>query len=219
MKHFIILLLFITASTESFSQNPIDLNKIKKAVIDTSSIFSYYSLVEKFSSNPSLLDISDGTVIYYGKLFTKNYKPYKINFDEIEFTKLVAKKKWKQAITKGEEIIKSDPTNLEILSELSMCYKKTNLPDKSELTKSKVDLLVSSILAYGSGLSKENTLKVISVGDEYAVMRMLGISGISRSSLISATSILDTWEAKDKNGKRIVFFVEVLNNLQEMPNK
>ncbi len=50
-------------------------------------------------------------------------------------------------------------------------------------------------------------------------MGMLGISGISRTSLISALSILDTWKAKGKNGKRIDFFVEVLNNLQDLPHK
>ena len=218
MKHFIIFLFYLTASADVFSQNHLDLEKIRKVVLDSSLYFSYNSLVEEFNTNPSMIDIGKGTIIYYGKLFTKDYKPYKINFDEIEFTKLVSRKKYKQAIPKGEEIIKHDPVNLEILSELSLCYKRMNSTDKAELTKIKVGALLSSILNYGSGLSKEITLKVISVGDEYAAMGMLGISGISMNSSISVPSILDTWKAKDKNGKRIDFFVEVLNNLQALPS-
>lgn len=214
MKHLIILLLFTVASSDIFSQGSLDLGNIKKAALDTTSKFSYYPLVEKFNSNPLVLNIPEGTVIYYGKLFTRGYKPYKINFDAIEFTKLFVKKKYKKAIPKGEEVIRTDPANLEILSKLSMCYKKAGLIDKSDFINSKVDLLISSILTYGSGQSKENTLKVISIGDEYAVMGMLGISGISRKSSVTAPSIIDRWAAKDKNGKRIDFFVEVLNNPQ-----
>ena len=217
MKYFITLLLFITTSADISSQSPLNLDKIKEAVSDTNSDFSYSSLIKKFNIDPGALNIAQGTVIYYGKLFTEGYKPYKINFDEIEFTKLIAKKKYKRAIPKGEEIIKSDPVNLETLSKLFICYRKVGLIDSANSIKSRVDLIIAIILTYGSGESRENTLKVISVGDEYAVMRMLGITGIFRKSLTAEASILDTWKA-DKDGKRVDFFVEVLNNLQALPS-
>lgn len=213
MKYLFYLLFFFSARVDVFSQSSLDLDKIKSSIADSN---SYTLLVEQFNTNPSAINVENGAMLYYGKLFSKDFKPYKINFDEIEFSKLVSKRKYKQAIPKGEDLIKNDPINLEILSELSVCYKKAGLTDKANLTEIKVGLLMSSILPYGSGLSKENTLKVISVGDEYAMMGMLGIVGVTRNSLISAKSILDTWEAKNKSGKRIGFFVEVLNNLQAL---
>ena len=217
MKHiFLLILICSTTSITSQSQIPIDLNKIKEFVEDSTSISNYRSLVEEFNQNPSALDTNKGSLIYYGKLFGK-YDLYRINFDELNFSELVFKKKYKQAIPKGEDLLKSDPVNLEILSKLLMCYSKTDNKGKEELTKVKVGLLITSILTHGDGLSDSATLKVISVGDEYAMMGMLGISGMSRKSKMSGKSTVDTWKAKNSKGKRIEFFVEVLYNLQAEP--
>ena len=214
MKRILILILiFFATSIATFSQSQLDLDEIKKLAEDSTSISNYRSLVEEFNHNPLALDTAMGNLIYYGKLF-KGYDLYKINFDEINFTELVLKKKFKQAIPKGEGLIKSDPVNLEILSKLLICYGKANIKDKAELTKAKVDLLVTTILTHGDGLSETKTLKVISVGDEYTMMGMLGITGLSRNSKLSAKSTFDTWNAKNSKGKRTDFFVEVLFNPQ-----
>lgn len=220
MKQIIIFLILVFSGSFCFSQTIFDLEKIKKETLDTtaSSTFTYNSLVEVFNNNPSLLDISKGTIIYYGKLFREGYKPYKFDFKEIELSKLISKKKYKRAIVVGEEIIRRDPSNLKILKELFVCYKKVGFNDKANITEIKLGLLVSSILAQGSGQLKENTLKIISVGDEYTMMRVLGISGISRNSVMTGQSTFDTWKAKDPKGKRIDFFVELLINLQALPN-
>jgi hypothetical protein len=218
MKYSLIVLFSISVSTDVFSQDSLDLKKIRKSVSDTTSGPSYETFIEKFNTSPLSLSVDEGTILYYGKLF-KDYKPYKINFDEIEFTKLVSKKKHKQAISKGEDLIKSDPANLELLLALLTCYEEADLASKASLTKSKIELLVSSILAHGSGESKNNTLKVVSVGDEYAIMGILKITGLSRSSLMTSSSVLDTWKAKDRNGKRIDYFVEVVHNSQALSDK
>lgn len=156
-------------------------------------------------------------MIYYGRLFASGYKPYKLNFAEIDFIKLVGGKKYKQAVPKGEDLLKEAPAHLEVLARLFTCYNKLGLLDKANLTKAKIDLLISSILAQGSGQSKDNTLKVVSVGDEYAVMGVLGFSGTSRSSAITGVSILDTWKVKDPKGNRMDLYVEVLVNQQGTP--
>ena len=217
MKHiFILILICFATSTVALSQAPLDLNEIKKFVKDSTSISNYRSLVEEFNQNPSSLDTTKGSLVYYGKLFA-GYDLYRINFNELNFSELVLKKKYKQAIPKGEELIKSDPVNLEILSNLLICYNKTHNKAKEELTEIKVGLLITSILTHGDGLSGSTTLKVISVGDEYVMMGTLGINGVSRNSKMSASSILDIWKAKNSKGKRIEFFVEVLHNLDAAP--
>jgi hypothetical protein len=213
MKHILILIICFATSIATFSQAQLDLDEIKKLAEDSTSSSNYRALVEEFNHNPLALDTTRGRLIYYGNLF-RGYDLYKINFEEINFTELVLKKKYKQAIPKGEDLLKSDPVNLEILSKLLTCYNKANIKDKAELTKAKVDLLVTSILTHGDGLSESKTLKVISVGDEYAMMGMLGITGMSRNSKLSTKSAFDTWKAKNSKGKRIDFYVEVLFNLQ-----
>lgn len=213
---FILTLSCFTTSIVALSQAPLDLNEIKKSVQDSTSSSSYRSLIEEFNQNPSALDTSKGGIIYYGKLFT-GYDPFRINFHELDFNKLVLQNKYKQAILKGEELIKSDPVNLEVLSKLLLCYSKTDNKVKEELTKNKVDLLTTAILTHGDGLSESTTLKVISVADEYAMMGMLGISGMTRSSKLSSKSTVDTWKAKNSKGKRIDFFAEVLHSLDTAP--
>ena len=63
MKYFITLLLFITTSADISSQSPLNLDKIKEAVSDTNSDFSYSSLIKKFNIDPGALNIAQGTVI------------------------------------------------------------------------------------------------------------------------------------------------------------
>ncbi len=216
MRFFLILFSITLLYANAFSQNSLDLEGIKRAALDTTSNFSYNSLVRKFNQIPSKLDIIKGTIIYYGKLFTPDYKPYKINFIAIDFIKLISKKKYKQAISKGEEILESDPANLEVLSGLAVCYSKAGLSDQENLTKAKLDLLIASILEHGRGELKENTLKVVSTADEYILMQVLHITPLSRRSGPLGTSVLDIWKAKDPNGKRIDFFVKVIYEFSGM---
>jgi hypothetical protein len=214
MKHHLFLLLIcLVTNISTLSQPPIDLDAIKKLAEDTAATSNYRLLIDEFNQTPLALDTIKGTLLYYGKIFTKGYAPYKINFDEINFTELVLKRKYKEAIAKGEGLLKSDPINLEILSKILLCYSKASIKNKAETTKAKVDLLVSSILTHGDGQSEYNTLKVISVGDEYAMMGILGITGLSRNSKLSGKSTFDIWKAKNSKGKRIDFFVEILLTL------
>jgi hypothetical protein len=211
-KHLLILIAALFATTSGFAQDSLDLEEIKRAVRDTGSGSGHPVLLEQFNKFPGLLSISKGTTIYYGRLFTEGYKPHQLNFEAIEFTKLLLKKKYKKAIPKGEEILRTDPANLEILAKLLVCYKETGQAANADLTKGKVDLLMASIMTNGSGESKDNTVKVVSVGDEYAVMGMLGIAGLTRSTVITRSSIFDTWKARGPNGQHMDFFVELLLN-------
>jgi hypothetical protein len=217
MKPYLILLLFVLAATKLLSQTSIDLKEIEKMTTDSTASPSYSVLVEIFNSSPSALNVHEGKLIYYGRLFSASYKPYKLNFDEVDFTKLVGSRKYKQAVPKGEDLLKADPANLEVMARMFTCYKKLGLHDKADLTKAKIDLLVSSILAQGTGRSKDSTMKVVSVGDEYAMMGVLGISGITRRSSITGVSILDTWKVKNSKGNRIDLYVEVLINPKDKP--
>lgn len=217
MKSCLSLLLFMLIGINLLGQPSFDLKEIEDLTTDPGADPSYSVLVEIFNNSPSALNVHEGKLIYYGRLFAPNYKPYKLNFDEMDFTKLVGGKKYKKAVTKGEDLLKAAPANLEVLARLFTCYNKLGLQDKANLTKAKIDLLVSSILAQGSGQSKDNTIKVVSVGDEYVMIGVLGFSGTRQNSSITGVSILDTWKVKDPKGNRRDLYVEVLVNQKGAP--
>jgi len=218
-KHiFLLAILYVPFETCLFGQARLELDSIKRFVGDSLSSPNYQSLITKFNETPVALDSAEGSKIYYGRIF-KGYDPYKINFDEFDFEKLVGKGKYKAAITKGEEMLKTDPANLEILSMLVTCYNNTHLYDKKDLTIAKLELLTKAILMYGDGLSEKNTLKIVSIGDEYAMMRQLKVVGLSRNSRFSGQSTFDTWQAKNQQGRRIDFYAELLLNTETLPGK
>jgi hypothetical protein len=219
MRHIVFfLLIYFAFQTCLFGQRKSELDSIKKLVGDSLSRPNYQSLIEMFNENPATLDSTEGSIIYYGRIFN-GYDPYRINFDEIDFEKLVGKGQYKAAIIKGEELLKTDPVNLEVLSILITCYNNAHLNNKKELTKTKVDLLTNSILMYCNGSSETNTLKIVSIGDEYAMMKKLKIIGLSRVSQFDNGSTVDTWQAKNPQGKRIDFFAEIVLNIETLSGK
>lgn len=217
MKKIIIVALLAALYSGVVAQT-ISLDSIKNFVEDSLTTSNYRSLLGEFSNHPEALDSKQGSIVYYGRIFN-GFDPYKFDFDEIDFEKLVQKRKYKAAIPKGEELLKVDPANLEVLSMLYTCYTNAQLTGRKELTKIKLDLLTESILMYGDGSSESSTLKIVSIGDEYAMMRILKVVGSSRTTKFLPQSALDIWQAKNSKGKRIDFFAELMLNSETMRGK
>jgi hypothetical protein len=93
MRHIVFfLLIYFAFQTCLFGQRKSELDSIKKLVGDSLSRPNYQSLIEMFNENPATLDSTEGSIIYYGRIFN-GYDPYRINFDEIDFEKLVGKQR------------------------------------------------------------------------------------------------------------------------------
>ncbi|WP_128331923.1 DUF4919 domain-containing protein [Apibacter sp. HY039] len=201
---FLILTLFVISC--SFSQT-IDLETVKKEVINKNSSFYYEDLVKQFIEHPETFraDTVKSEYLYYGKLFSTYYKKSsEVKSQNMRLIKLTGDKKYSKAIALGENLIEKDPVNLVIIMNLINSYKNQNKDenkDKINKLSLQAEILLTAIAKYGDGKSKETAFKVIALGDEYILLNYLGINlaKYTRKSENSKTKeILDIW-TKDNN--------------------
>lgn len=201
------------------SQNTIDLEEIKRLTKDSTSRYFYDTLVSDFMTVPHSFEMTKGLNLYFGKLYSSYYKIYNFSHDEVEFDKFLSRRNYKKAIPLGEEILKHDPVNLEILLKMLTCYIDTDEKKLTDLTRTKISVLYNAILYSGTGENKELAYKVVAIGDEYAIMGILGVQGLTRISSMNISSTTDSWKIRDqKTGDKRDLYFEVLINKSAMPN-
>lgn len=215
--HFTLLLLALT--TYLYGQRRIDLVTLKTIVTDKNSAFFYDSLVEKFIRKPNSFEQSMAVRLYYGKLFSKYYKLYKVSDEEKEFNKYLKQNRYKKAIPIGESILKTDPVNLEIGAKLLNAYLQEKIFEKTDSLQARVNVLMKAVKYSGTGDDEGSPIKVVSVGDEYAIMGLMGYAPLQRSSIMKQSSTIDSWVVRDvKTRSKFNLCFEVIINLDAMPN-
>src|SRR5688572_5126301 len=99
MKNFLILLFAAFPVSKAIGQ--INLEEIRALSRDTSSRYFYDTLVVDFLREPEDFEMTKGITIYYGKLFSKYYKPYDFSEDEVNFDDFLRRGNYARAITLG----------------------------------------------------------------------------------------------------------------------
>ncbi len=205
------------------AQATIEQAQIKKETTDTTSALSYGTLAAQFEQSPAQLDLKQVQYLYYGRLYAPSYKLYNISAEEIAFNKFLASGKYRKALEVGQQLLGQAPASLEVLAKLNVCYRNLDMPQEQARTKVKIDRIVEAITASGDGSSKESAYQLVSVGDEYALMAVLGKEGSRKRSVMGQAAggypaTTDEWEVKDQRTKQKQhLFMAVLLNLEAMP--
>jgi len=218
LKSLFILTVALIFAQNGFCQNTIDFKEIQTLTKDSTSRYFYDTLVHDFLTVPQTFEETKGLNVYYGKLYSKYYKVYDVNGEEHKFSQLIQKGNCKKAITVGDQILKGDPVNLEILLKMFSCYNQLGSTELAKITREKVSVLYRAILHSGTGERKESAYNVVSIADEYAVMAMLGMQPLTRRSSMHGESTTDSWEVRDlKSREKKQLHFNVLINLSAMP--
>ena len=208
-----ILVLFINTS---FGQTKINLKEIEKLTKDSTSEYFYSTLISEFNNNPKFFASEKAKFIYYGRLFTNSYKMFQFTADDKQFNNLLSKGKYKKAIPFGEKILQDIPANIEIISKLQLCYEKSDMKEKADTAFTKLTILLNTVLQSGTGQTSNEAYKVVAIGDEYLIMALLGVAGITRQSLLKGISTIDSWKVKEiKSGKKSELHFEWLINSEQ----
>ncbi|SDF86210.1 protein of unknown function [Dyadobacter soli] len=213
------VLLFIAQL--SFGQQ-LDLLKIKAAVTDSSNAYYYPKLLAEFLQEPDYYSGEKGTYLYYGYLFSSQYKSILYGKEVDKFDKYLDSKRYPKAIEAGEKLLENNAVNLGLLMKMTHCYKEAGKLKEADNARKRVGVLMRAIRDNG-----DKPYRVTSVGDEYIVMAAEGLTAIARgpgsmseeSGKIPRTEVqgikgmVDSWEVKDErtNEKKAAFF-EVLYN-------
>ena len=182
-------------ATFGFSQkSKINLDNIKKEILDKDSEFYYQKMLYKYKGLPKSIDSLEAQHLYYGRTFldktvSTSDKPFKKLLDDFK------KQDYAETITKANQLLSEDPTNLDLLMIMLQCYDKQQDVKNFTYYLNQFKLLTSAILDSGDGKSEDSAYLVNSVGDEYILINVIQIPRqASRSSKPATGGMFDIWD-------------------------
>lgn len=182
-------------ATFGFSQkSKINLDNVKKEISNQDSEFYYQKMLYKYKGLPKSIDSLEAQYLYYGRTFldktvSTSDKPFKKLLDDFK------KQDYAETITKANQLLSEDPTNLDLLMIMLQCYDKQQDVKNFTYYLSQFKLLTSAILDSGDGKSEDSAYLVNSVGDEYILINVIQIPRqASRSSKPATGGMFDIWE-------------------------
>lgn len=219
----LVTLLLIVITAYSFGQkiSNIDFDLIKSKIKDSTSTFYYPTLIDRFVRADTTLTLEEYEYIYYGNVFSENYKPYETSENEEKFLEFYNQKKYNDAIPFGEKVLKENPINLKISFKMCVCQNSLGDKTKAKFYANRYFPLLNCIYNSGDGTSIETAYVVLKVPDEYEILADLELSS-TKQALIGDTDLLtiNTKNQKVKEGEKkiesLYFNVsKLLDNLQQ----
>jgi hypothetical protein len=138
-------------------------------VVDT-----YAGLLEKLNSGDTKIDFTRLRVLYSE---TKDASPYGSSHEtRREMNNAVAQRRCPDAIRIADEILKNTYLSPDAHIAKSVCYAELGEARRAEFHKAIYLGLINSILASGDGGKPETAYVVVTIEEEYAVMRALGFT-------------------------------------------
>lgn len=212
MKRFLIFL-NIVISTFLFSQ--INVDEIKKNVLENPQIF-YYDNLEIYKTNPEKLTQEQLNYIYYGNNYVDyRYKKIEFNNQLNKITKFCSKKISQKLATKVLEdalsLYQQNPINKELVYDLVNIYKTLGDNTKSDLHALQYKLLRETIQKSGTGKLEEFPIVVTSFSDQ--IIALEDFSSVYKYGTDFTSKVLPdgSWLNIFRNGLDL-FFVKTVHH-------
>ena len=157
----------------SFGQSEfqkVDREQIKTAIQSKTALTYYPTLLNRFISNDTSLNLTEYRLLYYGFVFQPNYVGYP-DFQTRRINDAVEKKDYATVLYISDSILEKIP-----ISMTGNYYKGLGiyLKDKNDTSfiryRDRYKHILNAIVSSGDGLSCKTAFKTIFVSDEYNVM-------------------------------------------------
>jgi hypothetical protein len=180
---FILALIFfpfgIYAQDETTFQVP-DYASINDMTADVNSAFYYPKLLKRYKDNDTNLSPREFRMLYYGYSLQQGYSPFTgFTLEDEELRSIFAKDDLAPAdlgniVVQSKKYLERFPFDLKKLNMVYIASKELGDSLTAYTYLGKIRSIALTILSTGDGLSKETAFYVISLPDEYAMIKMLG---------------------------------------------
>lgn len=190
---------FVRSSNTSQERRPYseltDFDRLNKEVTNKKSPYYYSKLLKQYLGD-KVLSNYQVYMMLVGYTQTKDYNPY--NYVEIEkLYGLNESEEYKKAINKAEELLKTNPLNPTIYTELVYSYKQLKDQDMVMKYRKRREAIFEAMLYSGNG-SKEEPYVTFWVKEEYNYVKYLGLlakggvdSGIINGIMVDQLYVID----------------------------
>jgi hypothetical protein len=140
------------------------------------------------------------------------YNPYDTSSRDFQKSAydLLEKKKFPEAIAAAKKGLARARCDIELLVALSAAYRGAGDTVNADETREQWMALVDSILGSGTGRDFATAFQVVSVAEEYSVLRVMGLQTVGQSLAEHEGSEYDVLTVKNpKTGAELVFYFNV----------
>ena len=138
----------------------------------------YETLLEKVKQKDPSVNFTELRHAFYE---SPNYNPYAPMMSYRPLNAAIAQKNYEEALKIAEGVLAKNfvEINAHIVAEIA--YRETGNAEKAAFHKYIVEGLLNSIKASNDGKSKEKAFEVISINEEYGLIRTLGVKPIQQA--------------------------------------
>ncbi len=189
-KIIFILTILLLVSNNTFSQERSytipDYNSIKKNIADKSSNYYYPKLLERMTSNDSLLSNEDYRHLYFGYVFDPKYSAYFTSPDEKKLreyyqSEKINEKDYDKIIKLAEHSLSLFPFDLRQMNFLAYIYHLKGDEVSAKNISNRFHNIIGAIMSSGNGEKCETGFHVISVSHEYVLLNLFELQNKSQS--------------------------------------
>ena len=168
----------------------------------------YENLLAKLKGGDTNIDY---TALRMAFVETKNYSFGGADKDEqAKFSKPFGDKSYKNALKEAEKFLETDYVDPDAHFVAYNSAKELNDGQKADFHKTVLLGLLNSIKNGNDGLSAQTPFKVITIGEEYSMMRFLGYKFSSQSLQNKDGHTFDVFEATDaKSGAKVTLYFNI----------
>ncbi len=200
-----------------------DYSSIEQIVKDSNSLFFYPRLLKKYENNDTTLSLREYRMLYYGYFFQDDYSTYNA-YEEVDDTARallnrgkLSKEQWQTVIRLEKKSLQNDPFELKKLNVMFIAYKKTGDSLNAGVYLDKIKKIAFTILSSGDGQSDTTGLHVLSISDEYAMVKILGYEYGGEQQLTNGQCDYLTLKDNNDNVKGLYFDVkQILKGYQKL---
>lgn len=140
----------------------------------------YDALLEKVKQKDPSVNFTELRYAFYE---SPNYNPYAPMMSYRPMNAAIAQKNYEEALKIAEGVLAKNFVEINAHMTAQIAYQETGNTEKAAFHKFMVDGLLNSIKSSVDGKSKEKAFEVISINEEYGLIRSLGLRAIKQALL------------------------------------
>ena len=182
LKYLLLLFIGLNFSNNSNSQviSLVNFDLIKDQIMNAQSPYFYPELVARLRKKDTSLNHIDYHHLYYGSVFLRSYQPYGVSNLKKKFLDTYQEKDYKKAVTVGQNVLKENPVDLEVLLKMSISHLELGNDGEKRAYAIQYFSFLDVIYRSGTGRNLNSAYVVISVDHEYFILSDLSLTAVAQ---------------------------------------
>lgn len=155
-------------------------DSLKKVTNETGNRFNYQTLLARYMADDQVLTPQEMYMLMVGYSTQKSYNPF--NYNDISEMRMMAGHSVKSAISRGKELVKTNPLNPSLNREMMYYYRKSNDPVQADKYLNRIKQFFSGVLYSGTGTCDKPYISLWAK-EEYNFINYIGCKATANHSM------------------------------------